>query len=149
MAPSKPELPATEPVYDPSSPPADVKCLYNNLVPNAPGKSIVSYIVTQPPNGATPPHTHAGAFVSAYILTGYVLNGMNNEPMELLGPGDSFSEHPGCHHRLSRNASATEPASFIATLVVDTKTVEKLGVAGLTVIDPEYLEIIAKAQKKG
>ena len=68
--------------------------------------------------------------------------------MELLGPGDTFIEHPGCHHRLSDNASATEPASFIATLVIDTKTVEELGVEGLTVIDEEYLEVIAKAQKE-
>ncbi|KFZ05031.1 hypothetical protein V501_08743 [Pseudogymnoascus sp. VKM F-4519 (FW-2642)] len=148
MAPSKPELPATEPVYDPSRPQADVKCLYNNLIPNAPGKSIVSYLVSQPPNGSTPPHTHAGAFVSAHILTGHMLNGMNKEPMQLLGPGDSFKEHPGCHHRLSENASTTEPATFIATLVVDTKTVEELGVAGLTVIDAGYLEMIEKAQKK-
>lgn len=80
-------------------------------------------------------------------MSGYVLNGMNKEPMKLLGPGDSFKEHPGCRHRLSDNASATEPASFIATAVVDTKTVDELKVEGLTVIDPEYLEIIAMAQK--
>ncbi|KFY69363.1 hypothetical protein V496_00298 [Pseudogymnoascus sp. VKM F-4515 (FW-2607)] len=148
MATSKPELPATEPRYDPTRPLADVKCLYNNVIPNAPGKSIISYLVSQPPNGSTPPHTHAGAFVSAYIISGYMLNGMNEEPMQLLGPGESFRENPGCHHRLSENASATEPASFIATLVVDTETVNKLGVEGLTVIDPEYLELIAQAQKK-
>ncbi|KFZ08286.1 hypothetical protein V502_09439 [Pseudogymnoascus sp. VKM F-4520 (FW-2644)] len=148
MATSKPELPATEPHYDPSRPLAAVECLYNYRIPNAPGKSIVSYLISQPPNGSTPPHTHAGAFVSAHILSGYMLNGMNKEPMELLGPGDSFKEHPGCHHRLSENASATEPATFIATLVVDTKTVEELGVEGLTVIDDEYLEMIAEAQKE-
>lgn len=67
--------------------------------------------------------------------------------MKLLGPGDSFNEHPGCHHRISQNASATEPSSFFATLVLDTKTVEELGVGGLTVIDDKYLEMIAKAQK--
>ncbi|KFY33210.1 hypothetical protein V494_07820 [Pseudogymnoascus sp. VKM F-4513 (FW-928)] len=148
MATSKPELPATEPTYDPRRPLADVKCLYRYEIPNAPGKSIVSFLIEQPPNGSTPPHTHAGAFVTAYIQSGYMLNGMNDEPMELLGPGDSFREHPGCHHRLSENASATEPASFIATLVVDTKTVEAVGVEGLTVIDPEYLEMIANAQKE-
>ncbi|KFY16237.1 hypothetical protein V491_05381 [Pseudogymnoascus sp. VKM F-3775] len=148
MATSKPELPATEPTYDPHRPFPDVKCLYNHKIPNAPGKSVLSYLISQPPNGSTPPHTHAGAFVSVYIISGYMLNGMNKEPMELLGPGDTFIEHPGCHHRLSDNASATEPASFIATLVIDTKTVEELGVEGLTVIDEEYLEVIAKAQKE-
>ena len=77
-----------------------------------------------------------------------MLNAMNNDPIELLGPGESFSELPGCHHRISENACETEPATFIATLVIDTKTVEELGPEGLTVIDEEYVEMIAKAQNK-
>ena len=77
-----------------------------------------------------------------------MLNAINDNPMELLGPGDSYAEPPGDHHRISENACATEPATFIATLVVDTKTVEGLGVEGLTVIDNDYKEMIAQAQKK-
>lgn len=73
---------------------------------------------------------------------------MNDDPMQLLGPGDSFNENPGCRHRISDNACATEPATFIATLVLDTKTVEELGVEGLTVIEPEYKKMIAESQKK-
>lgn len=73
---------------------------------------------------------------------------MNNDPMELLEPGDSFSENPGCHHRISDNASDKEEASFVATLVIDTKKVEELGVEGLTVISDEYKEMIANAQKQ-
>ncbi|RDL36131.1 Uncharacterized protein BP5553_06743 [Venustampulla echinocandica] len=148
MAPSKPTLPSVEPTYDPSRPLATVQCLYNHLIPNVPGKSIVAYLITLPPNGSTPPHSHAGAFVSAHILSGYMLNAMNDDPMELLGPGDDFFEHPGCHHRISDNACATEPATFFASLVLDTKTVDELGVEGLTVIDDKYMEMIANAQKK-
>ncbi|KFY68541.1 hypothetical protein V496_01002 [Pseudogymnoascus sp. VKM F-4515 (FW-2607)] len=143
---TKPTLPSVEPTYDPSRPQATVQILYNYLIPDIPGKSIVTYLITNPPNGSTPPHSHAGAFVSAHILSGYVLNAINDDPMELLGPGDSYSEPPGDHHRISENACVTEPATFIATLVVDTKAVEELGAEGLTVIGDEYKEMIAKAQ---
>lgn len=77
-----------------------------------------------------------------------MLNGINDNPIELLGPGDSYSERPEDHHRISDNACLTEPATFIATLVLDTKTVEELGVEGLTVIDDEYKEMYVKARKK-
>lgn len=147
MASSEPQLPDTEPKYDPSRPFPDVKLLYNHVIPNVPGKSILAYLISQPPNGSTPPHTHAGAFVSAYIVSGHMLNAMDKEPMKLLRPGESFRENPNCHHRLSDNASATEPSTFIATLVVDTKTVEDLGPDNLTVIDDEYLEMIADSQR--
>lgn len=73
---------------------------------------------------------------------------MNNDPVQIFGPGESFSEYPGCRHRICDNASATEPASFIATLVIDTKTVEELGADGLTVIDEGYKEMIAKARNQ-
>ncbi|KFY83426.1 hypothetical protein V498_08087 [Pseudogymnoascus sp. VKM F-4517 (FW-2822)] len=114
---TKPTLPSVEPTYDPSRPQATVQILYNYLIPDIPGKYIVTYLITYPPNGSTPPH------------------------------GDSYSEPPGDHHRISENACVTEPATFIATLVVDTKTVEELGAEGLTVIDDEYKEMIAKAKK--
>ena len=34
--------------------------------------------------------------------------------------GESWYENPGSHHRVSRNASATEPAKLLAVFVVDT-----------------------------
>jgi quercetin dioxygenase-like cupin family protein len=33
--------------------------------------------------------------------------------------GDSFHEDPGAHHRVSENASETEPASLLAVFIVD------------------------------
>lgn len=99
-----------------------------------------------PLNGATLPRNHARAFVSAHIISGYILIAMSMTRL-LLGPGDSFSEYPGCQHRISDNTSATEPATVIATLVLNTKTVE-LGVEGLTVIDHEYKEIDCKGTEK-
>jgi hypothetical protein len=67
---------------------------------------------------------------------------MNDNPMTIFGPGESFFEYPGCHHRISDNASTTEEAVLVATLIVDTKVVEEGGVEGLVVIDEEYREAI-------
>lgn len=122
----------------PSRPLPDVQTLYQNSILNCPGKTIVVFQITFPPNGSMPPHTHAGAYISANILSGYVLNKMNDNPMEILGPGQFLLERPTCRHKICENASTTEPAVFVATFVVDTKVVDEVGIEGLVVIDEEY-----------
>lgn len=92
--------------------------MYNHPLPNCPGKTIVGLKVDFAPNASTPPHTHAGAFVAVQVVSGYVYNKMNDAPMAIFGPGESFFEYPGCRHRISDNASSTEPASIVATLIV-------------------------------
>ena len=78
------------------------------------------------------------------VLSGTVLNKMNDDPMTIKKAGDSFYEAPGCRHRISDNASHTEEASIIATFILETETMdalmENVGVAGLVVIDEEYRE---------
>ena len=64
-----------------------------------------------------PPHSHAGAFVSVNIVSGYVFNKMNDDPIKIFGPGETFTENPECRHRISDNASASEPAAIVATLI--------------------------------
>jgi len=131
-----------------SRPFPDILPLYKNPVPNCPEKTIVNFQVHLPPNGSTPPHTHAGAVVFGNVVSGYVYNKMNNEPMKLLGPGETFMEAPGCRHKISDNASTTESATLVATLIVDTKVVEENGIEGLVVIDEEYRAMVADAQGK-
>jgi quercetin dioxygenase-like cupin family protein len=97
--------------------------------------------VTFPPNGSTPPHTHAGAFVSVVVLKGSVLNKMNNDPMKIFHAGGTFHEMPGCHHKISDNASDIEEAVILATLVVDTEVLGRGGIEGLVVIDEEYRKL--------
>lgn len=103
---------------------------------------MLAFKVTFPPGASTPPHTHAGAFVAVHVLTGAVLNKMNDDPMTIKKAGDSFYEAPGCRHWISDNASETEEASIIAMLMLNTEKmddiIEKEGVAGLVVIDEEY-----------
>ncbi|KAL6896373.1 hypothetical protein GGI43DRAFT_115923 [Trichoderma evansii] len=128
--------------FRPGRPGPNVQLIFNNKLPNSPGKSSVGLLVDFPPNSSTPPHTHAGASVSVYVTKGAVLNKMNDGPTYVIPAGGTFFEAPGCHHVTSDNYSTTEPAQIIATMVVDTKIVEEGGVAALVVIDPEYLDAV-------
>ena len=42
-------------------------------------------------------------------------------PRKVYHAGEGFYEMPGSHHRISENASDTEPASLLAVFVVDSK----------------------------
>jgi quercetin dioxygenase-like cupin family protein len=44
---------------------------------------------------------------------------VGTEPAKVYQVGESFYEEPGAYHRVSENASATEPASLLAVFVVD------------------------------
>ncbi|KAK9327477.1 hypothetical protein V1520DRAFT_348714 [Lipomyces starkeyi] len=141
-----------EPTYDPTSPFPSLEVLYKYKLLNTPDKTILGMKVTFAPGAATPPHTHHGAFVAVHVLTGAVLNKMNDDPMTIKKAGDSFYEAPGCRRRISDNASKTEEASIIATLILDAEKmdaiIEKEGAAGLVVIDEEYREAVMEQMKK-
>lgn len=122
-----------------------VEVLYTYALPNCPGKTIATFRVSFQPNGSTPPHSHAGAFVAVNVVSGYVFNKMNDDPMKLFGPGETFAENPGCRHSISDNASATEPATMAVTVIVDTKVLDEVGIDGLTVIDEEYRKVAMEA----
>ncbi|PTB34726.1 hypothetical protein M441DRAFT_206060 [Trichoderma asperellum CBS 433.97] len=133
------------PKYNRSRPLPTVELVYKNQLPNCPGKSSVGLLVTYPPRGATPPHRHAGASVSAFVIEGTVLNKMNDDSTRMVEQGGSWFEAPGCHHKVSENYSAAESAKLLATLIVDTEIVEKGGVAALVVYDDEYKDIGLRA----
>lgn len=63
---------------------------------------------------------------------------MNNEPMEIFHEGGSFNEMPGCHHRISDNASATEEAVILVNFIIETEVLDRVGVEGIVEIDKEY-----------
>jgi quercetin dioxygenase-like cupin family protein len=94
---------------------------FNNVIANIPGKSVVAVVVSYPPGAKSPPHHHAAsAFISAYVLEGAVLSQVDDGPPTVFRAGESFTEKPGAHHRVSANASTTEPAKLLAVFVVDT-----------------------------
>ena len=89
-------------------------------IPNLPGKRLVSQIVDYPPGASSVPHRHArSAFIYAYVLSGAIRSQVDDEPVRVYRPGETWFERPGAYHRVSENASATEPARLLAVLVVD------------------------------
>jgi quercetin dioxygenase-like cupin family protein len=93
---------------------------FERAIPNIPGKSLVAKIVDYAPGGASAPHEHAkSAFIYAYVVSGAIESQVNDGPKRTYRAGESFFEEPGSLHRVSRNASKTEPAKLLAVFVVD------------------------------
>jgi quercetin dioxygenase-like cupin family protein len=94
---------------------------FEHAIPNIPGKSVVAQVVDYAPGGASPSHEHAkSAFIYAYVVSGAIESQVNDGPKRVYRAGESFLEEPGSLHRVSRNASKTEPAKLLAVFVVDT-----------------------------
>jgi len=93
---------------------------FSHTIPNIPGKSLVAVEVLYPPGGASLPHRHAkSAFIYAYVVSGAIESQVDGEPPHIYTAGQSFHEEPGAVHRISRNASKSEPAKLLAVFVVD------------------------------
>ena len=89
-------------------------------IPNVPGKTLLASVIEYAPGAKSGPHRHANsAFIAAYVLSGAVRSQVNDEPVKVYKAGESFFEAPGAHHRVSENASTTEPARMLAIFVVD------------------------------
>ena len=99
-----------------------VKPVFEQVIPNVKGKSMVAVVVTYPPGGKSPAHHHArSAFIYAYVLSGAIRSQVDDEPAKVYQVGEGFYEMPGSHHRISENASDSNPASLLAVFVVDSK----------------------------
>lgn len=72
--------------------------------------------VEYPPGGASTPHRH-DAHVFVYVLEGSLVMQVDGREPVTLGPGETFYESPEDVHRVSRNASATEPVRFLVFFV--------------------------------
>ena len=99
--------------------------VYQQELPNVPGKSIKGVLVEYGPGGYTPAHTHAkSAFIYATVLEGEIRSQVNDGPERIYKAGESFSELPGDRHNVSANASKTNSAKLLAVFVVDTNETE-------------------------
>src|SRR5574338_1256125 len=94
---------------------------FKEAIANVPGKTMTALIVDYPPGGKTPPHRHGSAFVVGYVLSGAIRSKIDNDEERVYGAGEHWTEKPGAHHRLSENASDTEPAKLLAIFIADTK----------------------------
>jgi hypothetical protein len=80
-------------------------------------------------------------------VSGVAYNKMNDGPTHVFEKHDSWYEMPGCHHRVSMNASETEELVLLATFVVESKVIEEGGYEALVVVDEEYSDIDMKPAK--
>lgn len=113
---------ATSAVAETTAPGANVSVVFDQELPNVPGKSMRAVIVEYEPGAAgSPSHRHpSSAFIYARVLEGAIRSKVNNEPEHTYKAGESWAEKPGDHHQVSHNASDTEPAKLLAIFVVDT-----------------------------
>jgi len=93
---------------------------FRGVIPNIPGKSLAAVIVDYPPGAKSTSHRHApSAFIYAHVISGAVRSQVDDQPVKVYRAGEGWSENPGAHHRVSENASNTEPAKLLAVFVVD------------------------------
>ena len=108
--------PATAPVRE------QVKPVFEHVLPNAAGKSMIAVVVSYPPGAKSASHRHApSAFIYAHVLSGSIRSRVDDQPAKVYAVGEGFYESPGAHHWVSENASDTEPASLLAVFVVDSR----------------------------
>jgi quercetin dioxygenase-like cupin family protein len=106
----------------PASQHETVTPLLSQPITNAPGKRLVSVMVDYPPGVASLPHRHASsAFIYAYVVSGEIRSAVDEGPVRVYRAGEGWIEEPGAHHRVSENASATQPARLLAVFIVDDK----------------------------
>lgn len=102
-------------------PDAKVSVVFDQALPNVPGKSMRVVLVEYAPGAGTPSHRHPGsAFIYARVLEGAIRSKVNDDPEHTYKAGESWTENPGDHHKVSQNASSTEPAKLLVTFIVDT-----------------------------
>ena len=85
-----------------------------------PGKALSASKVSYPPGGKDPSHVHPNA-VFVYVLQGAVRSAWDDGPVVTYKAGDTFYQPAGHTHRVSENASDTEPANLLAVQVMDEK----------------------------
>ncbi|MDM0049860.1 cupin domain-containing protein [Variovorax sp. J22R115] len=101
-----------------AAPEAVVTPLLTQDLSNFPGKEVLMISVDYPPGAVDPVHRHdAHAFV--YVLEGSIVMGVKGGKEVTLTKGQTFYEGLNDVHTVGRNASKTQPAKFIVTLIKD------------------------------
>jgi quercetin dioxygenase-like cupin family protein len=104
---------------------AKVTVVFQHELPNVPGKSVKGVLVEYGPGGYSASHRHPNsAFIYATVIEGAIRSQVNDGPVTTYKVGQNWSEQPGDRHRVSANASETEPAKLLAVFVLDTNETE-------------------------
>ena len=95
-------------------------------LPGEPPREITLVEVTYPPGTGSPPHQHANG-VMAFVVSGSIASKVGDAAEQTFHAGEAWWEPVGAVHRVSRNASSTEPATLLAIYVAPTgSTAEQL-----------------------
>lgn len=104
---------------------AKVSVVFDQPLPNVPGKSMKGVLVEYAPGQSSPAHTHPkSAFIYATVLEGAIRSQVNDGPIVTYKAGENFFEMPGDRHGVSANASDTQPMKLLAVFVVDSNETE-------------------------
>jgi quercetin dioxygenase-like cupin family protein len=95
-----------------------VTTLMSRELPDIPGREVLMITVEYPPGGSDPIHRH-NAHGLIYVLDGTVVMQVEGEKQVMLTAGQTFYEGPDDIHVVGRNASNTEPATFLVFFVKD------------------------------
>jgi quercetin dioxygenase-like cupin family protein len=101
-----------------AKPDAVVASLLKKELADIPGKEVVMVTVEYPPGGASAAHRH-DAHVFVYVLAGALRMQVDGAAPVTLQTGETFYESPADVHRVSANASDTEPVKFLVLMVKD------------------------------
>ena len=99
-----------------AAPHAVVKELMTQDLPDIPGKEVLMITVDFPPGAVDPVHKH-DAHAVVYVLEGSIVMGLKGGKEVTLTKGQTFYEGPNDIHTVGRNASNTQPARFVVTLI--------------------------------
>ncbi len=99
---------------------AEISKLYEGDLPAARYDHVTVQTIGYTPGQSSPSHSH-DAVIVAYVTKGRIETQVEGEPLKSLGVGESWTEMPGAHHVICRNASATEPAEFLVMSVAPRK----------------------------
>lgn len=92
--------------------------LFSADIPEMPGKEAVLIRVDYEPGGETPTHRH-DAHAIVYVLEGSIVMQVQGQEPQTLTAGETYSESPEDIHLVSRNASDTDPATFLVFILKD------------------------------
>jgi quercetin dioxygenase-like cupin family protein len=114
-------IPQNSPASSSGPPPdARTRVVFSHALPalDPSHLQVTTVEVTYPPGGSSAPHSHPCPVIG-YVLKGAVRMQVKGGTEGIYRAGDSFYEEPNGIHMVSKNASATEPATFLAYFICD------------------------------
>ncbi|MGO4714786.1 cupin domain-containing protein [Bradyrhizobium sp. 2TAF24] len=114
--PARPASSADGPAATPSGTASTRRAVIAERLPGPDARLMSLIEITYPPGTGSPEHLHANG-VMAFVVAGSIVSRVGDGPERTYGRGEAWWEPPGAIHRVSRNASTSEPATLLAIYV--------------------------------